>query len=69
MQIKPAQWTTEDEHRLLQLLRETLLTQREIAQQLGRTEAAVNCRLSVIRKRLAGGKPNEPPQSSMRLHP
>ncbi|WP_029080226.1 MULTISPECIES: hypothetical protein [unclassified Bradyrhizobium] len=69
MQIKPAQWTTEDEHRLLQLLRETLLTQREIAQELGRTEAAVNCRLSVIRKRLAGGRPDEPSPSLMRPHP
>ncbi|MHC6158079.1 hypothetical protein ACVSQB_40875, partial [Bradyrhizobium elkanii] len=37
----------------LQLVRETGLTQREIAQKLGRTEAAVSGRLILIRKRAA----------------
>ncbi|WP_076858710.1 sigma factor-like helix-turn-helix DNA-binding protein [Bradyrhizobium mercantei] len=48
-------WSSEEEQLLLQLLRETELTQREIAQKLGRTEAAVSSRLTVIRKRDAEG--------------
>ncbi|WP_371817856.1 sigma factor-like helix-turn-helix DNA-binding protein [Bradyrhizobium sp. CCBAU 53421] len=39
-------WSHEDEQRLLQLARETDLTQREIGQKLGRSEAAVNLRLA-----------------------
>ncbi|MGX1350884.1 transcriptional regulator [Bradyrhizobium elkanii] len=46
-------WSAADEQRLLQLVRETGLTQREIAQKLGRTEAAVSGRLILIRKRAA----------------
>jgi hypothetical protein len=46
-------WSDEDERQLLQLLRETLLSKREIAQKLGRTEAAVTSRLEVINKRNA----------------
>lgn len=45
------QWSAEEEQKLLQLIRETGLTQREIAQKLGRTEAAVSARLAIIRKR------------------
>ncbi|WP_375167158.1 hypothetical protein [Bradyrhizobium brasilense] len=37
------------------MIRETELTQREIAQKLGRTEAAVSARLTIMRKRLAAG--------------
>ncbi|QPF88434.1 hypothetical protein IC762_30475 [Bradyrhizobium genosp. L] len=46
-------WSAEEEQRLLQLIRETGLTLREIAQKLGRTEAAVSGRLTVLRKRTA----------------
>ncbi|MHC2251078.1 transcriptional regulator [Bradyrhizobium embrapense] len=46
-------WSAEEEQELLQLIRETGLTQREIAHKLGRTEAAVSCRLAIIRKRIA----------------
>lgn len=46
-------WSQEDEQRLLQLLRSTNLTQREIAYKLGRTEAAVSARLTIIRRRSA----------------
>ncbi|NEU99757.1 hypothetical protein FNJ47_29050 [Bradyrhizobium sp. UFLA 03-164] len=45
------QWSDEDEQRLLQMIRETAMTQRDIAHVLGRTEAAVSSRLSIIRKR------------------
>lgn len=48
-------WSQQDEQRLLQLIRETGLTQREIAQKLGRTEAAVSARLTIIRRRLSEG--------------
>ncbi|MGY4229646.1 DNA-directed RNA polymerase specialized sigma subunit [Bradyrhizobium sp. USDA 4503] len=48
-------WAEEEEQRLLQMIRETELTQREIAQKLGRTEAAVSARLTIMRKRLAAG--------------
>ncbi|MCC8979632.1 sigma factor-like helix-turn-helix DNA-binding protein [Bradyrhizobium acaciae] len=48
-------WMEEEEQRLLRMIRETGLTQREIAQKLGRTEAAVSARLTIIRKRLAEG--------------
>ncbi|MBR0874821.1 hypothetical protein JQ633_31005 [Bradyrhizobium tropiciagri] len=46
-------WSQEDEQRLLRMVRETALTQREIAQKLGRTEAAVSARLTIMRRRLA----------------
>lgn len=46
-------WPREDEERLLWMVRETELTQREIAQKLGRSEAAVSARLAIIRKRVA----------------
>jgi len=46
-------WSEEDEQRLLRLLREANLTPRLIAQKLGRTEASVNSRLILIRKRTA----------------
>ncbi|MGN8544462.1 sigma factor-like helix-turn-helix DNA-binding protein [Bradyrhizobium sp. 13971] len=49
-------WSREDEHRLLQLARETDLTQREIGQKLGRSESAINLRLAMLRKRAAGNK-------------
>ena len=52
--ILPA-WVEEEEQRLLRMIRETDLTQREIAQKLGRTEAAVSARLTIIRRRLAAG--------------
>ncbi len=45
--------SAEEEQKLLQLIRETGLTQREIAQKLGRTEAAVSARLAIIRKLIA----------------
>ncbi|WP_338697679.1 SANT/Myb-like DNA-binding domain-containing protein [Bradyrhizobium sp. 26S5] len=48
-------WSQEDEERLLQMVRDTGLTQREIAQKIGRTEAAVSARLTIIRKRAAQG--------------
>ncbi|MCP1835312.1 transcriptional regulator [Bradyrhizobium sp. USDA 4532] len=48
-------WSAEEEQELLRLIRETALTQREIAQKLGRTEAAVSARLTIIRKRTTGG--------------
>ncbi|MGY4573380.1 DNA-directed RNA polymerase specialized sigma subunit [Bradyrhizobium sp. USDA 3256] len=44
-------WSAEDEQRLLQFVRETNLTQREIAQKMGRTEAAVCLRLALIKRR------------------
>ncbi len=44
-------WSAEEEQKLLQLIRETALTQREIAQKIGRTEAAVVARLTIIRRR------------------
>lgn len=47
-----AAWSAEDEQRLLQFVRETGLTQREIAQKMGRTEAAVSLRLALIRRRM-----------------
>ena len=46
-------WPVEDEQRLLELIREDRLTQREIAQKIGRTEAALSSRLTIIRKRVA----------------
>ncbi|WP_420965448.1 winged helix-turn-helix transcriptional regulator [Bradyrhizobium sp. B120] len=46
-------WSAEEEQRLLQLIREGRLTQREIAQKIGRTEAALSARLTIIRKRIA----------------
>lgn len=46
-------WSLEDDQRLLQLVRETHLTQREIARKIGRTEAAVSNRLTIIRRRVA----------------
>jgi transcriptional regulator len=48
-------WSQEDEERLLQMVRDTGLTQREIAQKIGRTEAAVSARLTIIRKHAAQG--------------
>jgi hypothetical protein len=51
-------WSADEDQRLLQLIRETGLRQREIAQKLGRTEAAVNSRLSILRKRAADGEYN-----------
>lgn len=48
-------WTAEEEEHLLQMLRATKLTQREIAGKLGRTEAAVSARLTIIRKRAKDG--------------
>ncbi|QHP66027.1 HTH domain-containing protein (plasmid) [Bradyrhizobium sp. LCT2] len=54
-------WSSEEEQQLLQLLRETSLTQREIAQKLGRTEAAVSARLTIARKRGVDGA--APPRS------
>lgn len=45
-------WSAEDEKRLLQLVRDTGLTQRQIAQKLGRSEAAVTIRLALIRRRI-----------------
>lgn len=48
-------WAEEEEQLLLRMMRETELTQREIAQKLGRTEAAVSARLTIIRKRPAAG--------------
>ncbi|MGY3527727.1 SANT/Myb-like DNA-binding domain-containing protein [Bradyrhizobium sp. USDA 4452] len=45
-------WSAEEEQQLLQLIRETGLTQREIAHKMGRTEAAVSARLTIIRKRV-----------------
>ncbi|WP_446471741.1 hypothetical protein [Bradyrhizobium australafricanum] len=44
-------WSEEDEQQLPKLMRETAMTQFEIARKLGRTEAAVSNRLTVIRKR------------------
>ncbi|MGY3447123.1 hypothetical protein [Bradyrhizobium sp. USDA 4473] len=49
-------WSAKEEQKLLQLNRETSLTQREIAQKIGRTEAAVVARLSGLRKRVAEEK-------------
>ncbi|WP_420965858.1 hypothetical protein [Bradyrhizobium sp. B120] len=46
-------WLQEEEERLMRMIRETELSQREIAQKLGRTEAAVSARLTIIRKRVA----------------
>ncbi|MHC2333427.1 DNA-binding NarL/FixJ family response regulator [Bradyrhizobium sp. USDA 4454] len=46
-------WSSEEEQRLLRLIRETGMTRREIAQKLGRTEASVVGRLGAIRKRMA----------------
>jgi hypothetical protein len=57
-------WSQDDDQRLLQLVRKTAMTQWEIAQKLGRTEAAGSNRLSIIRKRGAaktyveGGRSN-----------
>lgn len=48
-------WSEDDEQLLLRMLRETSLTQREVAQKLGRTEAAVSTRLTIIRKRSRRG--------------
>ncbi|MGY3443018.1 SANT/Myb-like DNA-binding domain-containing protein [Bradyrhizobium sp. USDA 4473] len=48
-------WSAEEEHRLLQLIRKTGLTQREIAQKLGRTEAAVVARLTIVKRRASAG--------------
>ncbi|WFU36830.1 winged helix-turn-helix transcriptional regulator [Bradyrhizobium brasilense] len=45
-------WSAEDEKRLLQLVRDPGLTQRQIAQKLGRSEAAVTIRLALIRRRI-----------------
>ncbi|MBR0800940.1 winged helix-turn-helix transcriptional regulator [Bradyrhizobium jicamae] len=49
MPAKP--WSREEEEQLLHLLRKPHLTQREIAQKIGRTEAAVSGRLTIIRRR------------------
>ena len=49
--VQSRPWTAEEEQRLLQMLRDNKLTQREIAGRLGRTEAAVSARLTIIRKR------------------
>lgn len=46
-------WSPDEEQKLLRLIRETRRTQREIAQKLGRTEAAVSARLTIIRRRIA----------------
>ncbi|MBR0795259.1 winged helix-turn-helix transcriptional regulator [Bradyrhizobium jicamae] len=59
MPAKP--WSREDEKQLLRLLRKPHLTQREIAQKIGRTEAAVSGRLMIIRKRTKASADRRPP--------
>ena len=54
-------WTAEDDIALIALTGVRGMTQREIAILLGRSEAAISCRLTTIRK---GGSMNTDPQVS-----
>ncbi|UFX41773.1 hypothetical protein HAP47_0020945 [Bradyrhizobium sp. 41S5] len=48
--IRQRHWTSDDDVALIALTGIPGLTQREIAAYLGRSEAAVSCRLTLIRK-------------------
>ena len=54
-------WTAEDDIALIALSGVPGITQREIAVHMGRTEAAISCRLTIVRK---GGSMNTDPQVS-----
>ncbi|PDT74104.1 hypothetical protein CO675_26910 [Bradyrhizobium sp. C9] len=63
-------WSQEDEQRLLQLVRETGLSQREIAQKIGRSEASIQARLIYLRKRVTEtGKTSACDQTARRRPP